>query len=242
MFGLSVPLWVAGGITGARLPAGLPLAALQAFVPVLAASLLVFAESGPAGVPALLARSFDARRIRSKAWYAPILLTFPAAMLVTAAAARGPGMALPAPVLPIAPALAMTAAFVLSGFGEELGWSGYATDPLQARWGALNAGLLLGIAWAGWHVVPLAQAGREPAWVAGWTAFTMAARVLTVWIYNNTGRSVFATALFHASSNACTVLFASSFVPVVTGPIVAVMAAVVAALWGPRTLARFRWA
>lgn len=240
VFGLSAPLWVVGGITGRRLPADLPLAALQAFAPVLAALLLVSRESGPAGARALLARSFDAGRIGSKAWFAPILLTFPTALLLTVVVTTGSGMALPAPVVPIAPAAAMTVAFVFSGLGEELGWSGYATEPLQARWGALNAALLLGFVWAVWHFVPLAQAGHAQDWIAGWTILTVAARVLTVWIYNNTGRSVFATALFHASSNVCTVIFAAYFVPTVTGPIVAAMAAVVVALWGPHTLARFR--
>jgi len=34
--------------------------------------------------------------------------------------------------------------FFLSGVAEELGWSGYALEPLQARWGALRAALIIG--------------------------------------------------------------------------------------------------
>jgi membrane protease YdiL (CAAX protease family) len=49
--------------------------------------------------------------------------------------------------------------------GEELGWSGYAIDLLQARWGALGAGILLGSVWAVWHFVPLAQVHRSPGWI-----------------------------------------------------------------------------
>jgi hypothetical protein len=31
---------------------------------------------------------------------------------------------------------------------------------VQDRWGALQAGVLLGVAWAAWHVVPMIQARR----------------------------------------------------------------------------------
>jgi membrane protease YdiL (CAAX protease family) len=59
--------------------------------------------------------------------------------------------------------------FLLSlgaGLGEELGWSGYALDPMQARWHALQAGILLGLVWAVWHWVPLVQVHRSAEWIA----------------------------------------------------------------------------
>ena len=65
----------------------------------------------------------------------------------------------------------------------------------------------------------------------------------SVWVYNNTGRSVFATALFHAMGNVSTFLFpnyGSHYDPRITGPIIAFAAAIVTAVWGPRTLARYR--
>jgi membrane protease YdiL (CAAX protease family) len=55
--------------------------------------------------------------------------------------------------------------FRATALSEELGWSGYALDPLQDRWGALQAGVLLGVAWAAWHVVPVIQARRALRWI-----------------------------------------------------------------------------
>lgn len=75
---------------------------------------------------------------------------------------------------------------------------GLALEPLQRRLGALGASLALGAAWSVWHFIPLVQVGRSPEWIAWWTLYAVASRVLYTWIYNNTGRSVFAVALFHA--------------------------------------------
>lgn len=121
---------------------------------------------------------------------------------------------------------------------EELGWSGYATDPLQERANALQASVQLGLVHAVWHIVPLVQAGRPAEWIAWWFLYTVGLRVLAVWIYNDAGRSVFATALFHAMCNAGTVPFLAYYGPRGMGPVTAVAAAIVPIGWGPRALAR----
>lgn len=67
----------------------------------------------------------------------------------------------------------------------------------------------------------------------------MALRVLLVWIYNNTGRSVFATALCHASVDVSAFVFpnyGSHYDPRFVAPITVVAAIVVTLLWGSRTL------
>ena len=50
-------------------------------------------------------------------------------------------------------------------FRRRAGLVGYATDPVQDWWGALGAGVLLGLVWAVYHYVPLLQAHRSPAWI-----------------------------------------------------------------------------
>ena len=52
---------------------------------------------------------------------------------------------------------------------EEMAWRGYALDGLQSKWNALEASLILGIAWTIWHL-PLFKThrwagavGRQPA-------------------------------------------------------------------------------
>ncbi|MCS6828533.1 MAG: CPBP family intramembrane metalloprotease [Caldilinea sp.] len=89
------------------------------------------------------------------------------------------------------------------GLGEETGWRGFALLRLQARYSARNASLILGLLWAGWHA-PAFFYNYElslfsvPAFVVGIVAGAM---VLT-WLYNSTGGSVLATALWHGSYNA----------------------------------------
>jgi uncharacterized protein len=64
--------------------------------------------------------------------------------------------------------------------------------------------------------------------------------VITVWLYNGSGKSVFAAALFHASANVSWQLFPNSgshWDPRVAGLLLAGTAAIVTAVWGPRTLA-----
>jgi hypothetical protein len=137
------------------------------------------------------------------------------------------------------------AVFFVAALGEEMGWQGYAIDPLQDRWGALTTSILVGIVWAVWHLIPFLQMNRTPAWIAWQGTSMVMARILTVWIYNNTGRSVFATILFHAMNNVATVLlpgYGWSYNPFVASALTAVAAASVTFLWGPATLARFRYA
>jgi hypothetical protein len=57
--------------------------------------------------------------------------------------------------------------------------------------------------------VPLLQMDRSAHWIAWWSVYTVALRVVIVWFYNRVGRSVFATALLHSMANVSTLTFAS---------------------------------
>ncbi len=239
-FALAVPFWLAGG--GFELLPGLPATALMAVCPVIAACILLFKDEGVADVVALLKRSFDYGRI-GIGWYAPILLLMPAIMVLSFVVQRLTGVPPPSPQIPIATALVLCLVFFAGALAEELGWSGYAIDPMQARWGALGGAIILGAVWAVFHFVALRQAHRSVEWIAWWSVGTVASRVLIVWLYNNTGRSVVAAALFHMTVNVSWQLFpvhGSFFDPRVTGSITACVAAIVALVWGPLTLIRLR--
>lgn len=238
VFVLSAPFWWLGAATGIVLLPGVPVSALMAFCPAVAAAILVYRESGSAGVRALLRRSFDAARIAKTIWYVPIFLLMPAVMATSYGAMRVLGWQFPALRFPASLALALFAIFFVTALGEELGWSGYAVDPLQTRTNALEAALVIGLVWAGWHFVPLLQVHRSVAWIAWWSLGTVATRILIVWIYNNTCNSVFAAALFHAMSNVSTLLVPALYDPRTASPILALAAAAVIVLWGPRSLAR----
>jgi membrane protease YdiL (CAAX protease family) len=238
---LSAPLWYIDALGANRILPGLPLSAVMVVCPLVASMILVARDHGVAGVTQHLAQSFDYRRIAHKGWFLPILLLMPAIALLAYVVMRVFDLPLPAAPVSLSILPGLFALFFVAGLAEELGWSGYAIDPLQARWGALGASLLLGVVWAAWHLVPLLQVGRAPQWIAWWSLGTIATRVLHTWLYNNTGKSVFGAAVFHAMTNVSWQLFpnqGSHYDPRIFGTILATAAALVTLVWGARRLRR----
>ena len=248
VFALTIPVWLIGGMPLPG-PSNFPLTLnvlIQPFVPLIAALILVHREEGRGGVRGLLKRTFDYRRIRNRIWYVPIIFLVPLKYLLTYGVmvlARLPSSGAHTPFLAI-PILFVT--FFILGTGEELGWMGYAADPMQERRSALTTGIILGLVWAIWHFVPLIQMGRTLTWIAWWTLSTVALRILIVWLYSNTGKSVFAAIVFHATSNLSLPAFPMDYdrasVQFTLGTIIAMAAVIVSFLWGSKTLARFRYA
>jgi uncharacterized protein len=240
VFALSIPFWIVGAATAAELLPGLPVGALQGIVPLVAAVLLVRRASGVEGVTRLMKRCADFTRIRRKRWYVPLLLLAPAMTVATYCVMRAIGLPLPTPRFALTAIPAMVVAFLGFALAEELGWSAYATDAMHARWGVPRTGMLLGLVWAAWHIVPLMQAHRTTPWIAGWCLGTVANRVIIVWLYTATRRSVFAAALYHTTLNLSWQLFpnrGSHYDPRVSGVVTAVIAAAVMVAWTLRTRA-----
>jgi len=238
-FFLAIPFLLLGAATGLELMPGLPIAGLMFVCPGLAALILTFREAGGAAAVALFGRVFDVRRIDRLAWFAPILLLEPAEKTLAFWIQCLSGTPIPAPHFELGHTLVLCALFFISAAGEELGWSGYVLAPLQARWGALRAGLIIGVVWAVYHYIALVQAHRSIAWIAGWSLGTVAARVILVWLYNNTRRSIFAASLFHMTFNVTWQLFpvsGSYYDPRVSGLIVAAVALVIILVGGPGKL------
>jgi len=239
VFVLSAPFFVMGALVPLELLPGLPVSSLSVLCPVTAAALLVYREDRWTGVTELLKRSFDYGRIEAAVWYLPTVLLMPAVMILSYGLMRLIGLPLPVSQRPGWAALTIVPMFFVAALAEELGWSGYATDPLEDRWNALWAGVVLGVVGAAWHLVLLAQAQRPPAWIAWQSLCLIALRVVIVWLYSNTGKSVLAAAVCHATYNVSWQLFpnqGSHYDPRVTGLIMAFGAVIVTATWGPRTL------
>ena len=249
VFALSVPLWlidsVAGKLLRHEIPVDLPFSALQAVNPLLAASILVYVEGGSDGVLDLLKRAGDYGRIKSKTWYVPVICLWPAAMLLEYGLMYLNGAPLPATQLPVLMVPVFIVLFFVTGACEELGWQGYAFGRLRGRRNALEASLIVGAVWAAWHVVPLARSSRTPSWIVWQCLGMFPFRVLVVWLYNNTGRSVFAASLFHATANVSQFSFpnyGSHYDPFLACVVLTFVAAAATFLWGAETLARYRHA
>ncbi|RBQ21944.1 CPBP family intramembrane metalloprotease [Spongiactinospora rosea] len=199
--GLSVPFYVLGAVSPVvRVGAiALPASAAMFVLPALAAVILTCRDGGRAAVTAFLARVIDRPPGRAR-WYVAATLLPAAIGTLTWTFGRLAGDI--GSVLPeslVALPLILAAALVAAAC-EELGWTGYATDPLQCRYGTAGAGLLLGVFWAVWHLVPLLQAGRGAAWIGGWFLGTVAARMILVGLRNATA-GVSAAILMHAMLN-----------------------------------------
>jgi membrane protease YdiL (CAAX protease family) len=148
---------------------------------------------------------------------------------------------LPAPELSPLRIVILLVVFFIAALGEELGWSGYAIDPMQHLLSALRASLVLGAVWAAWHIIAMVQAGQSAASIAWGCLDMVGTRIIMVWIYNNTGRSVFAVALYHTVANVTTKsLFpgGSYDAEPIMSITIAITASIIAVAWGPRTLTR----
>jgi uncharacterized protein len=227
-----------------EIPINLPVSALMAFNPMIVALSLVFRENGTDGVKALLKRVFDFGRIQNKLWYLPIFLLMPLVMILEYGIMNVMGNSIPDPQFPILMTPLMFCVFFIFAVGEEMGWQGYVFEPLQERWNALGASIILGIVWAVWHIIPYIQTHNTPIWIVWQCLVSVGLRVLIVWLYNNTGKSLFAAITFHAMINVSTFLFpnyGSYYDPFIACVIIAVAVVVVAMLWDSKTLARYKY-
>ena len=251
VFSLAIPVWVIEPMVKVKgLPLDLPITDLIAtFIPLIAACILVYKEEGHSGVNKLLKRVFDFSRIRPKIWYLPVIFLMPIIYLLIYGAMQL--FRLPLPVGVEIPSLNNVLIFVIifiGATGEEVGWSGYAVDALQERWDALTTAIAIGLVWAILHYPSIIQQGHDWTWIAWATLGLVGMRILIVWLYNNTGKSVLACILFHSIANIGRILFPKdqNHNPLVDYPdihysIIAIAAVVVIFLWGAKTLTQYRY-
>ena len=244
-------LWLPRALTSQGITAVPVLPNLGAFGPTIAALVLTYHATGCPGVKRLLRRTVDAR-FRAR-WWLAILLLFPsmnAGLLLGSVLLGAPLPAMPWRDQPLTLAVGFIVVLVSTGpIQEELGWRGYALDRLQAigrrtRWPALLASFTLGGIWAAWHL-PLfffeTAAIYRSENVIGFLPAIALVTIIMTWIHNNTGGSLLAAVLTHASFN-----FSHWAFPVLESPVarevylivLAGTTAIVVTGWGPRRLRR----
>ena len=250
LFGLCLPVWVIGAVFDIELFPGFRLFQTGLAMPMIAALILTARERGRTGIMALLRRTYDVGHIKPRIWFLPIFFVYPSLGFVNYWVLHAAGVDIPSPTFSLVGFLGYCTVFFMA-FAEELGLSGYALDPMQERYSALETGLLLGLVWAGYHIPGFVISGYYSAgWILWHALYTVATRVLFVWIYNNSGKSLFSMALCHWTFGLFWSLWpqdnlqkaAVFYNPKITAVTAVIYVLIVAYFWGPRTLAQFRFA
>lgn len=122
------------------------------------------------------------------------------------------------------------------GFGEEIGWRGYALPRLQSKHSALRSTVILAVLWALWHL-PQFFYLFDPAVATGWAIGLFAGAIVFTWIFNGTNGSILIVAIFHGCFNYITAAKLDSDILAVSASIlVMVWAVVVILFYKPRNL------
>jgi membrane protease YdiL (CAAX protease family) len=199
------------------LPTGLALAA--AFSASIAGIIMTAVEDGRAGLKLMLSRLLI-WRVGIGYWLFAILFLVPAILLGSVVNPLFNGdpisfsnMKLAFEILPM-----FISFFIVAGLGQELGWTGFLTPRLQARFGALTSCVIRAILSGIWHL-PLFLYSRFqlPALAdfpySGWIAqkgflvsivtlilmFLLPWSIFYSWIFNNTRGSLLLVAILHGS-------------------------------------------
>ena len=89
------------------------------------------------------------------------------------------------------------------GFGEEVGWRGFALPRLQNKMNAFTASVILTFFWAVWHI-PLffyrpGFTSLGFAGIFGWIFSLLTGSILLTWLYNSSRASILICAIFHTT-------------------------------------------
>ncbi len=215
--------------------------------PAVAALVVAGLFGGDGALPRLLRRAV-AWRVPAIwhviAWCSPLALFGVAALALTAVGITWDlttfGRSLEYPELPAAGY--WLASILFYGFGEELGWRGFALPRLQHGRSALAATVLLSLGWALWHLplfgfaAGLSRMGGPE--IVGWYFSILTGAILFTWLFNSTGGSVLIGAVFHGMMDVAFVSPAPPQLSAVVGALVTAWGLAVLMVAGPRALSR----
>jgi uncharacterized protein len=232
------------------LPLALPLWLhyLTAFGPALAALLVTRIVDGPEGVRSLANRVFKWRI--GLDWFlfaaaSPVVLYALIALGVVVLGGAPPDLRELGTIsfLPYLGVGAWLLWILTNGFGEEIGWRGFALPRLQQGHSALSATLILGSLWAFWHVpfffyLPNFRAMGLLGF-PGLALGILCGAVVLTWLYNSTNGSVLAASLWHGAFNFVTASAAGQgTVAMIVSIVVMVWAILIVVLFKPASLSR----
>lgn len=197
----SVPLWIAASFFDATtvIPVKLPFSALQFLSVVLAA--IVVTRSNGGSVRELLLRGIDINRIKNPLWRVGIFVLMPLTVVLSYLMVLWSGASVSDKMTPLLSIPIFLLVYGISGYCEQIGWTAIMTDDLLKHRTVIVSGLIVGITWASWHIIPFIQTHNTAAWIFWQCIYTVIYGVLLTKVYVQTNRSVFSTVAMHATYN-----------------------------------------
>ncbi|MDJ1134795.1 CPBP family intramembrane glutamic endopeptidase [Streptomyces iconiensis] len=172
--------------------------------PIGSALLVTSLTEGRAGLRAWAGRMAKWRV--SWRWYAGVILSVPAVLVVTSVLLGARGPVAPSVMVLTAYLPALVLQMVTTGLAEEPGWRDFAMPRLQRRYGPVGGTMVIGPLWGVWHLpLFLTEWGGWPD--ASWNMpvefllTTVAFSFVMTWVFNRTGESLPLAMLLHTSVN-----------------------------------------
>ena len=254
-YGLTWVFWIPLAVSGQDVMAGLlmiPLL-LGGFGPSIAGIIMTYYTQDKAVRRDFWRRSINFKQI-SFGWYLVIFSLFPLAYalailfdMLLGGSPPGADNLVQALANPAFWLVGIVMSLVLGPLSEEFGWRGFALDPLQSKWNALVASLVLGVFWLLWHTPEFFMAGIPTGEIVSgavpfltFAADVLAMAVLYTWVFNNTKRSILSAILLHFSHN----FILNMLIPIseradlLQSMILVLVAIIVVSVWGPKSLTR----
>jgi membrane protease YdiL (CAAX protease family) len=219
---------------------------LSAYGPMLAAIIMTELSAGRKGIKELIAR-ITKWRVHYAHWLvaiAPLIILgiIEGANWITTGKGIGLASLGETDFLPDLGIAAVLFWIVTFGFGEEVGWRGFALPRLQQGRSALSATVILWAMWALWHL-PLFFYSYELSLLPGFLFGLLAGAINFTWLYNSTGGSILLAAVFHGLFNSVTACSAckTGILAPLTSALVMVWAVLIVILFNPIDFSSLRF-
>lgn len=179
---------------------------LASFGPMLSALIVTAATSGSAGLRELWGRIIRWRvnwKYAAFALLSPVVIFTSGMPIIKLITGEWPNLNLlgQANYLPFLGFWVLPIWLITFGFGEEIGWRGFALPRLQKTMSISKATLILGLFWILWHVPTFfyheTYIGMGWMMLPGFVIGVLCGTVLFTWLYNGTGGSILMVAIWH---------------------------------------------
>lgn len=199
---MAIPLILLGFIvkTPENTPLNLPASAIMFILPALVASILMGLQSGSSGIKWLWGQIQDKHPIKHWFVYLFALSVMPLLALIVYFILYLAGIEIGTSEITITSVLTLLAVYTIAATCEEVGWMGYVFGPMESKWSAIKASLILGVLWALLHIAPWIQV-HGVTWTVGWVVFSIFVRIPMTFLYIRVGRTLAPTIVLHTMIN-----------------------------------------